>query len=373
VPHRATNERRAPVGSEDDPVTDLPNPAHRRRGGRLLATGLLLAGAAVAAGTVLRRSRRDLLAPVADELRSPVLLAPTDVANERTLAVARRLLARSTPVTAGVEVRIVEVAGSSGPPVPVTVYEPRGRVRPSGALLWIHGGGLVMGAPPQSHAWCSRVAAELGVLVVSVDYRLAPEDPFPAGLDDCMTALGWLAASASELGIDGARIAVGGESAGGGLAAAVAQRARDEGGPALCLQLLVYPMLDDRTVLRAARTGERSLIWSPASNRFGWTAYLGRAPGDGPAPPYAAPARTEDLHGLPPAWIGVGDIDLFHEEDVTYARRLADAGVPCELVVEPGMYHGADALLPKRPSMVRFRGRMVDALADAMAVDEGTG
>jgi acetyl esterase/lipase len=349
------------------------SPDRRRRGGRALTGGLLLAGAVAAAGAVLRRARRELVAPVAAELRSPVLLAPTHVANERTLAVARRLLARSTPVAAGVDVRIVEVTGSSGPPVPVTVYEPPGRVRPSGALLWIHGGGLVMGAPPQAHAWCSRVAARLGVLVVSVDYRLAPEDPFPAGLDDCMAALGWLAGSASELGVDGGRIAVGGDSAGGGLAAAVAQRARAEGGPALRFQLLVYPMLDDRTVLRSARTGERTLIWSPVSNRFGWTAYLGRAPSDGPAPPYAAPARTEDLHGLPPAWIGVGDIDLFHEEDVDYARRLVDAGVPCELHVEPGMYHGADALFPDRPSMVRFRGRMLGALADALAVDEGTG
>jgi acetyl esterase/lipase len=219
-----------------------------------------------------------------------------------------------------------------------------------------------MGAPSQAHAWCSRVAGELDVLVANVDYRLAPEDPFPAGLDDAMAALNWLASNAEDLGIDPDRIAVGGDSAGGGLAAAVAQRARDEGGPSLCFQLLVYPMLDDRTVVRSQREGLDGLVWNATSNRFAWTAYLGHPPTEGPERPYVAAARTEDLRGLPPAWVGVGDIDLFHDEDVAYARRLRAAGVACDLHIEPGLYHGADALMPDRPLTAGFRARMVEAL-----------
>jgi acetyl esterase/lipase len=308
---------------------------------------------------------------VAPELRNPLLYLPVGIGNERVLRSARRLLARTTPVAEGVAVQQVQAPDPSGSPVAVTWYQRNGRRRPSGALLWIHGGGLIMGAPPQAHAWCSRVAAELDVLVANVDYRLAPEDPFPAGLDDCMVALRWLASNAEDLGIDPDRIAIGGDSAGGGLAAAVAQRARDEGGPSLCFQLLVYPMLDDRTVVRSARDGLDGLVWNATSNRFAWTAYLGHPPSEAPERPYAAPARTEDLRGLPPAWIGVGDIDLFHDEDVAYANRLRDAGVACELHIEPGMYHGADAVLPDRPLTAAFRSRMVEALGPVLAPGDG--
>jgi acetyl esterase/lipase len=333
--------------------------AHRRPCGPVALAAL---GLGIAAATSVIRRRRGPVAAVAPELRNPVLYLPVGVANERALRAARRFLARSTPVVEGVTVHQVHVPNQSGPPVPVSWYQRDDRRRPSGALLWIHGGGLVMGAPPQSHAWCSRVAAELDVLVANVDYRLAPEHPFPAGLDDCIAALAWLAANAEELGIDPDRIAVGGDSAGGGLAAAVAQRVRDEGGPALCFQLLVYPMLDDRTVVRSQRERLDALIWNAASNRFAWTAYLGHPPSEAPERPYAAPARTEDLRGLPPAWIGVGDIDLFHDEDVAYAHRLREAAVACELHIEPGMYHGADAVMPDRAITAGFRTRMIDAL-----------
>jgi acetyl esterase/lipase len=334
-----------------------------------------VAGAALVLGlgatTTLIARRRRSLAGVAAELRNPILYLPTGLSNERVLRAARRLLARSTPIAAGVAVAQVHVPNPSGPPVPVTWYQQERRQRPSGALLWIHGGGLVMGAPPQAHAWCSRVAAELDVLVANVDYRLAPENPFPAGLDDCMAALGWLASNAEELSIDPARIAVGGDSAGGGLAAAVAQRARDEGGPPLCFQLLVYPMLDDRTVVRSEREGLDALVWNATSNRFAWTAYLGHPPSDGPERPYAAAARTDDLTDLPPAWIGVGDIDLFHDEDVAYAQRLREAGVACELQVEPGLFHGADAVMPTRPITAAFRTRMVEALRPVLTTRDG--
>jgi acetyl esterase/lipase len=146
-----------------------------------------------------------------------------------------------------------------------------------------------------------------------------------------------------------------------GLSAAVAQRAHDEG-IALRAQALVYPMIDDRTVLRHDRNGRGRFMWTPASNRFGWTAYLGREPRMSDAPEYAAPARRQDLSGLPPAWVGVGDLDLFYDESVAYANRLTDCGVPCELVTVPGMYHGADGLARKTPAMQDFRRSVMDHL-----------
>ena len=251
--------------------------------------------------------------------------------------------------------------------VRVLVYDAPGRERPSGALLWIHGGGLVLGVPEQGHDVCTRFAEEAGVLVASVEYRLAPEHPFPAGLDDCLAALRWLHEQADALGIDPSRIAVGGDSAGGGLAAAVCQRALDDGGPAVAFQLLEYPMLDDRTVLRTDLDAHGVYLWTPASNRYAWTAYLGGEPSlDGEPPAHAVPARREDLAGLPPAWVGVGDLDLFLDEDVAYARRLEAAGVPCELLVVPGMWHGADSIMPSAGTSKRFRDAMVDALARAV-------
>ena len=219
-----------------------------------------------------------------------------------------------------------------------------------------------MGTPQIEAQLSGGLARDIGAVVVSPDYRLAPENPFPAGLDDCMATLKWMAKQADELGIDPDRIAVHGVSAGGGLAAAVAQRAFDEGIP-LRAQALVYPMLDDRTVLRDDHAGCGELTWSPSSNRFAWTAYLGREPRMSDAPEYAAPARRTDVAGLPPAWIGVGELDVFYEEDVAYAEKLKAAGVPCELVTVAGMYHGADQLAPKALSMRNFQRQHGEALA----------
>lgn len=331
---------------------------------RLLTAAALAALAAVAVKGTARR--RAAIGRVAADLRSPVLLVPFAVANERVLGVVRSVGARAdTPAVAGIEVSERIAPGSGGAPdARVLLYEPPGRARPSGALLWIHGGGLVMGRPEQANTWCSSVAAELGILVVSIDYRLAPEHPFPAGLTDCVTALRWLHDQAADLGVDPERIAVGGDSAGGGLAAALCQRTRDEGGPPICFQLLNYPMLDDRTGDDPGGRGE--FVWTPASNRFGWSAYLGPAASAAEPPRHAAPARTADLADLPPAWIGVGDLDLFWAEDVDYAERLLAAGVACELHVEPGMFHGADQIVLKAPRMKAYRDRMVSALADAL-------
>jgi acetyl esterase/lipase len=204
--------------------------------------------------------------------------------------------------------------------------------------------------------------------VVAVAYRLAPEHPFPAALDDCYAALHWLNDQADGLAVDRGRVAVGGSSAGGGLAACLAQLAHDLGGPAVCFQLLQYPMLDDRTTLR---TGLDAPVWSPRSNRYGWSAYLGHRVTEPEERPYAAAARRPDLTGLPPAWIGVGELDLFHDEDVAYAARLERAGVACQLHRVPGMYHGADYLVGDAPSMIDLRDRMVAAVGAAVGVGAG--
>lgn len=325
-------------------------------------------GALGVAGARHITGRRKVVAGVAPELRTPLLWLPTDLTNDSTLAFARRWLVRPTVPVPDVVLTTVRVPGSAGgPDVPVITYQRADRSKPSGALVWIHGGGTVLGRAEMAHDTCSRIARDLDVLVVNVDYRLAPEDPFPAGLDDCTAALAWVHEQADALGVDPARVAVGGDSAGGLLAAAVTQRARDESRPPICFQLLVYPMLDDRTVARPAEDGGDALLWTPASNRYAWGAYLGHPAGGPEDRPHAVPARTADLAGLPPAWIGVGDIDLFHDEDVDYARRLAEAGVACELHVEPGMWHGADSLLPDRPSMRAFRTAWTEALRAALA------
>jgi len=346
-----------------------------RRARRALLT---LGGLGVATAALARpvAARRTAVSAVPPGLRSPACWLPFPF----TPLGVRAMKALPMPPTrvrhgVTVEERTVD-AGAGRTPVSVHVYEPAGRARPSGAVVWTHGGGYMIGHPVGYHDICSRIADELGALVVSVDYRLAPEHPFPAGLEDAYTALLWLHESADDLGVDPQAVAVAGDSAGGGLAAALAQAAHDRGEAPVCFQALVYPMLDDRTALREDHAGRGALVWTPASNRFGWTSYLGSPPTHDHAPDYAAPSRRTDLGGLPPAWIGVGELDLFLEEDVDYAHRLEAAGVPCELVVVPGMYHAADRFRADDPRMVDFTRSMVDALGTGLrrrAVDGGTG
>jgi acetyl esterase/lipase len=198
--------------------------------------------------------------------------------------------------------------------------------------------------------------------VVSVDYRLATEHPFPAAHEDSLRALRWLHGDAEALAVDPTRIGVSGESAGGGLAAGLVQRAVDEGVP-VCFQHLLYPMLDDRTVPRAEAEGGWNAVWTPTSNRFGWTSYLGHEPGL-PAPlPYAVPARRTSLEGMPPTWIGVGTADLFHDEDVAYAEALRAAGVACALHVVPGMFHAGQRFAAQAPAGQEFERSSFDSLA----------
>lgn len=332
-----------------------------------LVTALTLLTGLVGFGVARRRPK---LANVAPELRSPMLYLPMSLTGDRSLTIGRKLMSTPQPgaMAAGID-RRTDLVPASGeqPAVPVVIYDRPGRSRPSGALLWIHGGGLVMGAPAAGDGMCSRFAAELDVVVVSVDYRLAPEHPFPAGLHDCFAALEWLHANAGPLGIDPARVVVGGDSAGGGLAACLAQLAHDRGGPAICFQLLQYPMLDDRTALR---TDADALTWNNTSNRYAWSAYLGHPVRADEPRPYASAARRADLAGLPPAWIGIGTIDLFHAESIEYAARLEAAGVPCDVHVVPGMYHAAERIVPKAPSMVALVDSMTAALGAAIAPRE---
>ncbi len=214
--------------------------------------------------------------------------------------------------------------------------------------------------------YCNQYASELGITVVSVDYRYAPEYPFPIGLEDGYSALKWVASHAQQLGFDAKRIAIGGASAGGGLAAALVQLTHDRQEIQPVFQLLVYPMLDDRTVLRTDIDDSSSIAWNQKSNRFGWKSYLGEKCGAENVPDYAVPARRENLSGLPPAWIGVGTVDIFHDEDVAYAQRLQEQGIESELYIVPGAFHGFDAYGPKVSIVEEFRNSQIAALKKYM-------
>lgn len=245
-----------------------------------------------------------------------------------------------------------------------------GAARP--AILYIHGGGFFSGEADLYEDWCRRLARETGALVAAVDYRKAPEAPHPAPIDDCHAALLWLHRSTAELGIDPARIAVEGVSAGGALAAALALRTRDEGvTPPLAFQLLDYPMLDDRTGRDGAPRDPFAgdYVWTYDGNAFGWETLLGETVGTEGVSPYAAPARAASLEGLPPAFIGVGALDPLMRENVDYAMRLVQAGVPTQLAVYPGAYHGFDAFDGGRSAVGdEFRAARITALRRGLGV-----
>ena len=296
------------------------------------------------------------------ELRSPLLRFRSPSSTRTVVKIMRRFLAR-LPEPTDVDFETQRVPGAPGAPDGrVYVYRPRGFQQPTAALLYLHGGGFMIGSAGMFHATCARFARELGIVVVNVDYRLAPEVPFPGPLQDCYAALQWMKQQAGSLGIDPARIAVMGESAGGSLAAALAQLAHDRGEVDPAFQLLVYAMLDDRTVLKRDHEGRGEFLWTPGSNRLGWTSYLGHPPTMDAAPEYAAPARRRDLRGLAPAWIGVGTLDLLYPENKEYARRLNEAGVPCELDAVEGAYHGFDGMRPGASVSIAFRARSMEAL-----------
>ena len=318
---------------------------------------LLALGVLTVTALAVRRylAMRAALAALPREFRHPLLPFLTVAVGPRTLPLIRFCMRFPTRPGSGVTASKQVIAGD--PAVRVLIVSPAGSDHPRlgrPAVLYLHGGGMVSGSPQFEAMGSGRLARELGAVVVSPDYRLAPEHPFPAALDDCMTTLRWMREHSRQLGIDPDRIGVAGSSAGGGLSTAFAQRAYDDG-ITLRAQVLIYPMIDDRTAVRADTAGRGQFVWTPRDNLFGWTAYLGRSPRLSDAPLYASPARRRDLSGLAPAWIGVGDRDLFHNEAVDYAQRLTAYGVATELLVVPGMYHGADGLAGKHPAMQSFR------------------
>ncbi len=287
------------------------------------------------------------------DLQKVARLAPRALVGPHSLRAVRALSGlRRGKTPDGVEVLTL------GSGVGVRLHRAASVSQRSAALLWIHGGGYVLGSARQDDALCQRFTRELGVTVAAVDYRLAPEHPYPAPLEDCYSALTWLAGLPA---VDPARVAVGGASAGGGLAAALALLARDRGEITPVLQLLAYPMLDDRSAAGPKNPNYR--LWSPKSNRFGWTAYLGAAD-----PQVAVPARRDDLSGLAPAWIGVGTHDLFHDEDLAYAERLTAAGVACDVEVVPGAFHAFDLVVPKAAVSQAFFASQCASLRTALAL-----
>ena len=265
----------------------------------------------------------------------------------------------------GTDVTIEErtIPGPDGG-VPIVIYQPPAPA-PRGGLLWIHGGGYIVGSA-RNDPHGIGFAEHVGCTVVSVDYRLAPESTYKAAVSDCFAALTWMADNAAPLGVDPARIAIGGASAGGGLSAALALYNRDHDGPDLAFQLLIYPMIDDRHETPSGHEITFPNVWNRAVSLKAWKMYLGEEYGSGEVSPYAAAARASNLSGLPPALVTVGTLDLFRDEDIAYAQRLMAAGVPTDLEVHAGMYHGAEMSVPDAAISRRMRLSYRDALKRAI-------
>jgi acetyl esterase/lipase len=276
-------------------------------------------------------------------------------------------LASQPAPTAAVTIEDRLVPGPDGDPeVRLRIYRPEGRTEALPCLYWIHGGGMIIGTPDMDDGRMTEYADQVGCVVVSVDYRLAPEHPHPAPVEDCYAGLVWTAKNAAELGVDAERIAVGGGSAGGGLAAGTVLLARDRGAPAVAFQLLVCPMLDDRNITPSSREFSDAVVWDRSANQFGWKALLGDAAGGDGVSPYAAPARATDLSGLPPAFIDVGELEVFRDECIDYATRLSQAGVSTEFHLYPGAFHGFDGMVPDAAISRRAAAERVVVLRRAL-------
>jgi acetyl esterase/lipase len=251
------------------------------------------------------------------------------------------LLLSKPKLPAGITIKKLKTADG----LSLRIYTPAGQ-RTRAAMLYIHGGGMMIGSPAMDDALLASTATELDIVIVSPDYRLAPENPYPAPMDDCHSAWSWIQQNLSQRGIDGNRIAIGGESAGGGLAAGLVLRIHDEGGPQPVAQWLFCPMQDDRTARDRSLDYLEHDVWNNKIKLVGWRSYLVKDFGTDQVSAYAAPARREDLRGLPKAWIGVGDVELFFEENKAYASKLTSAGVPCQLDIVSGAPHAFEGLAP---------------------------
>ena len=314
-------------------------------------------------------------APVSDGLLAPVNPELRPMA--RALLQAQASGVKFTPPKPGpLPERVIErqlPAREDQPPVSIYVINASDTAEKSsrGAILFIHGGGFIAGDARDNLVALKSLAARLDCVIVSAQYRLATVAPFPAPMEDNYTALKWLHDEAATLGVDRGRIALLGESAGGGLAAMLSIAARDRGLVPIAFQALIYPMLDDRTgTSRPVPSTIGQIIWTPKQNREGWTAMLARKPGGAEVPVGAVPARVANLKGQPPTFIGVGSIDLFVDEDIDFARRLVNAGVPTELLVVPGAFHGFQMIAPKAAVSQQFTAALEAALARALAPEK---
>jgi acetyl esterase/lipase len=272
-------------------------------------------------------------------------------------------MSKDAPWPASVVTEDHTVPGFDGDPdLSVRVYRNTAVAGPTGGLYFIHGGGMVLGSVQQSDLSTAALCDQLGCTVVSVEYRLAPEHPAPAAVRDCYAGLRWMASHAAELGVDPDRLVIHGPSAGGGLCIATSLMARDHGGPALALQVATYPMIDDRNETPSSHLVTDVGIWDRSANIEAWAWYLGGAEAD----QYAAPARATDLAGLPPTFIDVGTVDLFRDEDLAFAARLVQAGVPTELHLHPGAYHASEGFAPDAALSQRIMATRLDAMRRAL-------
>jgi acetyl esterase/lipase len=329
----------------------------------------LLIGAAMAADarTVAAAADADPYSTVDPELAAALKKFPQnlDAPGAGNLASLRAGDANSSVSSAPeLQPRKATVAGPAGQDeVPVLIFDPKPDQGNRPATLYIHGGGYVVGRADTNLRLAQDIAQATDGMVVSVDYTLAPEARFPISLEQNYAALAWLFQNAGRFGVDAARIAICGDSAGGGHAAMLAIAARDRGEFKIAYQCLIYPMLDDRTgSTRRMPPQMGHFVWTEAANRFGWSSLLGVPAGSASVPLGSVPARVENLRGLPPAFIGVGSIDLFCEEDMEYAKRLALSGVSTELFVVPGAYHGFDVVARDARPSTQFRNVWQSAL-----------
>lgn len=301
------------------------------------------------------------------ELARSIPLLPTlDITDVAAARATLRAMADSRPASSRSDGVTIERHGvpslDRSPDVEVVIFAPAPSAGSLPAVVYCHGGGFVLGDAFSDQALPMQIVAEIGAVVISVDYRLAPECRFPGPVSDCLSALVWTGDNAASLGIDPGRIAVGGVSAGAGLAAAVTLMARDRGGPSICFQLLDTPELDDRLATASMQAFHDTPLWNRTNALHSWRHYLGPEILGGDVPAYAAPARAEDLSGLPPAYIAVCEFDPLRDEGMEYACQLTRAGVQTELHLFPGTFHGSRGAVPDASISRRMRGELLAAL-----------
>lgn len=286
-----------------------------------------------------------------------------DPPKARAMTIAQNLEMRASLPPTDVTIEERMIPGPAGE-LPLVIYQPPGAA-PRGGLLWMHGGGYIVGVA-RDDARCIEIAEYVGCTVLSVDYRLAPEATYTDSIADCFAALTWLADNTAALGVDPRRIAIGGGSAGGGLTAGLALYNRDQQGPELAYQLLIYPMIDDKHDTPSGREDTCPTIWNRDVSFKAWRMYLGEDYGADNVSPYAAATRATDLTGLPPALMVVGTQDLFRDENIDYAQRLMAAGIPTDLLVYAGMFHGVELAVPDATPSKRMREGYLSGLKRAI-------